>query len=97
MAPVSSPNPDGPHPGLGEGNSPLEDVNMGGRQHNLAGEGAGAEITVRLAIGAWAQDFWDSGQAGPCLFPLGLPSVQQEGFRDSLGPAPAQNVQSCCW
>lgn len=40
---------------------------MGGRQHNLAGEGAGAGITVRLAMSMWAQDFWGSGQAHPHL------------------------------
>lgn len=67
------PNPPGPHTGLGGGNSPLEDVNMGGGQHSLAGEGAGADITVKRAMGAWAQDFWAVGKPAPVFFPLAFP------------------------
>lgn len=61
----------GPRPGLGGRRSPLEDVNTGGREHDLAlaGEGAGADVTVRLAAAMRAQAFWGSGQAGPSFPP----------------------------
>lgn len=94
----------GPCPGLGGRSSPLEDVNTGGRQHNLAREGAGADITVRLAVGVQAQGFWGSGQASPSFSPWPslcatgrVPGVTGSEDPGSLGPEPARNVESYCW
>lgn len=80
----------------GVGISPLKDVNMGGRQHTLAGEGAGADITVRLAMGVWAQDYWGSGQARPCPFPLTFPLCNRKDPRIHWGQGPWKPGARAC-
>lgn len=85
MAPVSSPTHSWHPPRPGGEEEPPGGCKHGWEtaQHDLAREGAGADITVRLGMGARAQGFWGNGQASPSFPPWS--SVQQEGFWESLG------------